>query len=412
MKIQFYNEDKLNVLHFQHNIYDLGKGYYEVLEREEFCQNLKQYIKRLFELGHSEIIFNILAKVGTCSIEHDNRHIRVKALGIVAYFSTLLNKKRDQDSFQAVVVILTKWLSKEREYHVSYEKIFIQIKAVVTKMFSLRLWGPSQPLVVVSRDIISGNIPTVTSFQRQVSKLHRDIADPQIINSLVMSCLESKESIQPATSSLLKALVPYSSESMIHGLFKCTGREKRLELINMIVAETDGVLPILVEKLKDKQPWYIVRNSMILLGNLEDPDLFSIARPFLSHPDSRVQSETINCIATLGGDNVAERLIASFTIINDAVKGQLINLLVPLHDPTIEIFFTDILEQRIPVPTIVREQLIVAICSNGLFHVSNRSITVLRDMAMTSEYVSVGFDPALDAARKLINKFDDIDNLS
>lgn len=412
MKIQFCNSDKLNVLHFQHKMYDFGNGYCEVLEQEDFHQNLTQYIKRLFDLDHKEIILNILSKLETCVLENNNDRVRLKALGIISDFATLLNAQKDKDFFQVVAKILTRWLSKEQKYQEGYGKIFKQIKAVIVKMLSLQLWGQSESLLVVSRDIISGSILTETSFKRQISKLHRDIADPTTINSLVKSFLESRDSPQTITCNVLKALVPYSSESMIHGLFKCSSREKRFKLLNMILVERDGLLPVLVEKLKDKQPWYVVRNSMILLGNLQDPDLYRFARPFLCHPDSRVQRETLNCISTLGGDNVSKRLIRSFSIINDDVKKQLIDHLVPLRDPAIGMLFVDILEQRVSASVAVREQLIMTMCTSGQAHLSSRGIALLREIVMGGEYLNIGFDPALDAARKLIKNVDEFDNLS
>lgn len=412
MKIQFCNGDKLNVLHFQHNIYDLGNGYCEVLEQEDFNQNLKQYIKRLFDLGHKDIIFNILNRLETCVIEHNSRRLRFKALGIISDFSSLLNGQKDKDLFQIVASILTKWLSKEQEYQEGYGKIFRQIKAVIVKMFSLRLWGMSESLLVVSRNITSGSISTEISFKRQVSKLHRDIADPVAINYLVKSFLQSKDSSQTITCTLLKALAPYSSEPMIHGLFKCSNREKRFKFLDMILVERNGVLQVLVEKLKDKQPWYVVRNSMILLGNLQDPDLYFFARPFLCHPDSRVQRQVLHCISTLGGNNVSKRLIRSFSIINEDVKVQLIDLLVPLNNPAIGVFFNDILEQKISVSTTVRQQLIIILCTSGQSHLSSRGIALLRGVVMGGEYVNIGSDPALDAARKLIKNSADVDNHS
>lgn len=412
MKIQLCNSDKLNVLHFQHNIYDLGNGYCEVLEKEDFYQELKHYIKRLFDLGHREVILNILNTLGICVIEHDNRQLRLKALGIISDFSNLLKEQKDNDFFEVVVNILTLWFSKEQEYHEGYESIFRQIKTVILKMFSLRLWGQTESLLVVSRDIVSGSISTEIPFKRQVSKLHRDIADPTTINSLVASFLTSKDADQAITCNVLKALVPHSSESVIHCLFKCGSREKRVTLLNMMLAERGGVLPILVEKLKDKQPWYVVRNSMILLGNLQDPDLYSFARPFLCHPDSRVQREALNCIATLGGENVSERLLGSCSLINDDVREHLIDHLIPLEDPAIGMLFVDILKGKMSVPVAAREKLIVAMCSSGQSHLSPGSIAVLKNIVKEGEYVSLGFDPALDASRKLLKTLSDIYNLS
>ena len=408
--MQVYNYDKLNVLHFQHQIYDLENGHFEVLAKGEFCRDLLQYLKRLFDLGHNNIIANILEKIGTCVVEHHNHVIKTKALGIIADFTCLLGGQKDKDLYRIVASILTRWLRREKEYHASYEKIFAQIKAMVIKMFSLRLWSQSEPLIAVSRDIASGSVPKDKLLQKHTSKLHRDVAEKKIIYSLIQVFLESKEPNRTVTGDLLKGLAPYSSEAMILGLFKCNRKDLRLTLLEMIQGESEGVLPILIKKLKDKQPWYVVRNSMILLGSLKDSDLYSFARPFLCHPESRVQCDVVNCIVALGGKDVSERLIAAFLVINDDVKKQLINLLEPLEDPNVGALFLDILEQRMTYSSKVREDLIQTICSSRHLQVSERVVKVLRDIVKESEYLSVDVDPSLEAARKLLQKFEDSDN--
>ncbi len=68
--------------------------------------------------------------------------------------------------------------------------------------------------------------------------------------------------------------------------------------------------------------------------------------------------------------------------------------------------------KKLFVSAAVREQLIISICSNGQSHLSPRCIEVVREIVKDGEYVSIGFDPALDAARKLIKKLDEVDNLS
>lgn len=400
MEIEFCKSDKMNVLYFQHNIYDFGNGHYEILDNDEFCKNLKQYMKCLFDLGHKEIVIKILNTLGACVVEKDTLRIRFKALAIVSSFSSLLMEKKDNEFFRKVVNIMTAWFAREQGYHAGYATILSQIKVVIRKMFSLKLWEQVESLLIVSREIISGSISTGILFKREVCKLHNDVADISTINSLIASFLTSKDQDHTSTCNVLKAMTPHSSGSMIHCLFKCGDREKRLKLLEMILEERGGILPVIVEKLRDKQPWYVVRNSMILLQNLQDPDLYLFARPFLAHPDSRVQREVLNCIVALGGDDVYQRLVGSISFLNDDVKEHLIDCLILLEDSSIEIFINDILEQRLSVPIAVREKLLVACGSTGKTHLSPESITRSRDMVMHGEKVGLGSKPALNIARK------------
>lgn len=103
--MQDCNLDKLNILYFQHTLYDLEKNHFEVLQSDEFCRDLQKYLKRLFEQGHENIITHILEKLGTC-IDHENCVLRAKALGVVTEFSKLLQLQRDKDFFHSIVLLL------------------------------------------------------------------------------------------------------------------------------------------------------------------------------------------------------------------------------------------------------------------------------------------------------------------
>ncbi|PHR30061.1 MAG: hypothetical protein COA36_01375 [Desulfotalea sp.] len=410
MPIKYH--DKLHLLHFQHAMYDLEKGYFEVLERGEFCRDLQHYLQRLLSLGHKKTVVNILEKVGTCVVEHKEYTLRLQAIGIVAEFTKLLRGQRDKDIFRIVAMIMSGWIRREREYHPGYELIFTHIGALIKKMFSLQLWHQAEPLVMVSRGVHCGTVPTDIKFKKIVNKLRRDIADQKTISVLIQSFLQSKNPDQVITGDLLKAMAPHSSAAMIHSLFKCTRKEIRLHLLKMIPEETEGVLPLLIERLKDKQPWYVVRNGMILLSFLGDPDLYSFARPFLCHPDSRVQGEVLRCIVALGGENVSDRLISAASTINDDVKCLLINLLSPLDDPNIQILFIETMEQRTTLPSMVRDELVRTICCSGKIHASQRGINVLRAIVREGDSMVVVYDPALDAARKLLGQLKDSDAVS
>jgi hypothetical protein len=50
--------------------------------------------------------------------------------------------------------------------------------------------------------------------------------------------------------------------------------------------------------------------------------------------------------------------------------------------------------------------------SNGFFYLCHRSKQFLREIVKGGEYVNIGIDPALDAARELVKRNDNIDNLS
>ncbi len=360
-----FDREKLEILFFQHKMYDLELGHYDVLANDDFCTDLTHYLSRLFSLGHKDIITSILERVGGCVASHKKHHVRAKAFTVITEFTALLSGQKDRELFQVVSKAVTGWIKNEKKSHSDQIRLFDQIVAIAKKMFSLQLWQQAEPMVSVSKQIATGVIPTDRFVQEEVSKLHRKIADKHAIQTMVQCFLETREPKKAAVGELLLALTPYSSEAMIHSLFKCNKKNTRLALLEMIPQDNDGVLPILIKKLKDRQPWYVVRNSMILRGALGDTDLYSFARPFLSHPDVRVQREAVACIASLGGAGVSERLVSAFPRVSDETKPFVVEQLQSFDGSHIESLFLDILEQRMSFQYDVREQLISSICSSG-----------------------------------------------
>lgn len=402
--MQVHNAETFNVLLFQHNIYDLELGYFEVLEKGDFCKDLQQYLKQLFKIGRKDIINNVLIQIGHCITDDKRSNLRVKALWVVTEFSCLLDGLKDKELFSLVSNILTGWLRRERRLQSTHVTLLNQIEVIVKKMFSLHLWSQAEPLVSVSRRIVAGVQPVDNLLKKEVTKLHSTIADQKAITLLVHSFLESKTHEDAVVGDLLQAMIPHSSDAMIQGLFKCSKKNKRLALLEMISQHREGVLPILIQKLKDRQPWYVVRNSMILLGSIGDADLYHFARPFLNHPDSRVQREVILCIVNLGGDQVADRLIVAFPRLNDQVKPTIVEKLSILNDFNIEAMFLDVLEQRVCFESTVREELIEKICSSGKINYSDRAITVLQNILMERESLASVCVSSSEHAKALLKR--------
>lgn len=410
--MQVYDPKKLGVLHFQHQMYDLENDHFEVLERDQFCNELQQYLTRLFDLGHNSVILRVLGKVGQCATDHPKQSLRENALLVVTEFISILNSQKDKEFYQVVTKILTDWLYRAREYYFGIEKIFSRIDAILRKMFSLQFWSESEALLSAVHSINCGKMVADKHFRNQVNKLHCGVADEKDIDSLIESFLNEKSPDHLVERKLLMALAPHSTEKMIEALIKSNNKVTRLTLLEMISEDVRGILPVLVEKLRDRQPWYVVRNCMIMLGAIGDPDLYPFASACLCHSDSRVHRQVLACIAALGGPEVAGRLISSFYIVNDDVKVSLIECLDDFDDPRIEEIYLSILEQRMNITLSVRDDIVLRICNSSHLRPSPRAVLVLNDIANESRYGFSEDDPVAQAVKNVLTGFENRDNLS
>ncbi|TKB05984.1 HEAT repeat domain-containing protein [Desulforhopalus sp. IMCC35007] len=407
-----YDPKKLEVLHFQHRMYDLGNGYFEVLASDQFCNELQQYLIRLFDLGHNHIILNVLGKVGQCAANHERYNLRERAILVVTEFASILDSQKDKEFYQAVAVILTEWLKRVEEYYIGLENVFVRVEAIIRKMLSLQFWSQAETLLSAVHKKNYERMTTDKRIRTQVNKLHCGVADEKNIDAIIESFLKEKSPAQIAERKLLLALAPHSTGKMIQALCKSTKKDSRLTLLEMILEDMSGVLPILMEKLKDRQPWYVVRNCLILLGAIGDPDLYPYASAFLCHPDHRVQRQVITCIVALGGEEVTERFIAAFHLVNDDVKVSLIECLDDFDDAKIEGIYLCILEQRKELPLSVREDLVCRISNSTRVHHLPRVVCLLKDIVNESRYRFVDNDPVVEAVNNVLIRLENCDNLS
>ena len=407
-----YDPKKLEVLHFQHQMYDLGNDHFEVLVSDQFCNQLQQYLNRLFELGHNRIILNVLGKVGQCATSHEICNLRERAILIVTEFTSILNSQKDKEFYQVVAAILTGWLKRVEDYYIGLESIFVRVEVIIRKMLSLQFWSQAEILLSAVHKMNCDRMTADRRIRTEVNKLHCGVADEQSIDTIIESFLKEKSPAQIAERKLLLALAPHSTGKMIQALCKSTKKDSRLTLLEMILEDMTGVLPILMEKLKDRQPWYVVRNCLILLGAIGDPDLYPYASAFLCHPDRRVQRQVIACIVALGGEEVAERFIAAFHLVSDDVKVSLIECLDDFDDSKIEGIYLCILEQRKEMSFSVREDLVCRISNSTRVHHLPRVVCLLKDIVNESRYRFADNDPVVEAVKNALIRFEQCDNLS
>lgn len=390
------NNIKSNMLYFQHNMYDLENGHFGVLLRRGFCDDLLLYLKRLFEIDSKNVLLRVLQKLGMCAASSDEFRLRVKSLLVVMDFAHVLRSKNDEELLGVVAEIAAGWLTKERVYQAGFKSLLGRVRDLAQKILSLKLYSLAEPLV---SSLKSGGEEGVKDEQlrREICRLHRQLVDPNAIQCLVQDY--SRGCCSAQSGQLLAAFRPYSSEPMIQTLIKSKKKEIRLSLLATLTDMKQGVLPVVLEKLWNRQAWYVVRNCIVLLGSLKDPDLYPFAQPFYYHPDPRVQRQVLHCTVELGGEAVVARLISSYDIICDDVKTDLVATLMDYNDPKIGDLYIKILENRSSLSPEVREQIIKMICQSRQLSASTKTISVLTDIMNEYDASILENEPLIDAVK-------------
>ncbi len=127
-------------------------------------------------------------------------------------------------------------------------------------------------------------------------------------------------------------------ESMVPAILTRLAEERHLSvrkrLMEMVVAVGRPAIPHLPAALLDRR-WFVVRNALLLLRRLKDPDLAERARPLVDHEDPRVVSEAVLSLVAAGNSGWVhglDRLLASD---DPSTFHEGIALAVKLHHPDV-----------------------------------------------------------------------------
>jgi HEAT repeat protein len=85
-------------------------------------------------------------------------------------------------------------------------------------------------------------------------------------------------------------------------------RWRRLQMLELLKRMGPICLPALLGALKDG-PWYLVRNALVVLGDLQAREGFEAVVPCLEHPEPRVVTAAVQALGRMGGAARAERLL-------------------------------------------------------------------------------------------------------
>lgn len=151
----------------------------------------------------------------------------------------------------------------------------------------------------------------------------RQLATPEMIDFLVDSLL-SESATEKARNALVRVLA-FLEEKSTRRIMDILARERvganrKLLASTLVLAGTTAV-PVLQEYLFDDR-WYVVRNAVVILGEIRHQETLVHLTPLLQHKDIRVRRETIRAMTKIGGQRAINILLQATTSNDQELRRQ------------------------------------------------------------------------------------------
>lgn len=142
---------------------------------------------------------------------------------------------------------------------------------------------------------------TSPEFQKVLGEAMLAVAHPPVVRKEIQRMEQARESQWLRHGHILVSLGAEVTPFLVQTLAETQSRRFRLRLLRAIKMVGKPAVRYLIKFLTDER-WFLLRNVLLLLGDLGDTSLVPVIKPFLEHPERRVREAALDALGKLGGE--------------------------------------------------------------------------------------------------------------
>ena len=383
----------------EENLAEFRTGNREILKEDLFAQNVAQFTFRLYQEEKRQEVLDVIDAVGSCC-EDDDPDLRTKAVSALTKLSGFLLGSYDMQVINNIFLYLVAWLKYEKNYIEGYGVACSQLHKITLKLFEDRkYWQEAEAFIVVLNQIQDGILEKSSTIRGMVSKLQESLATKDILQKLTNCYLKEKSDLKSVAETILTNLGRRAVVFLLNSLMHSEEKEERLQLVKLIPGAGNVVVPVMVECLKKSPPWYVVRNVVFIISEINNSSLYSLVQPYLSHRDIRVQQQVLSCIVKISGGKLKQRLIDALPKVRDELKMQIIMQIGHMSGEDVSEALLELLNSRKYFDQETYIELLVKICVALKFSPTKAVIDALNELIDERKKTAGPTDPVIVAAR-------------
>ena len=370
--------------HWQEFCQAVQLGQHEILAGEDRIDVVVTRLLRLLKTGDFSNLQAILTGIHACCGQGDD-HTRHHGLQIISrLLRSNQSSKLPAPLLRVVAQIFCRVVGGKSGEQQDISDTVKTYHSVVARMLSLALWGDLASFFTS----LHAAGPDASGAGSQIGRSFQPYRSSESIQKVVALLVTAFGKARAVDRLRIKEILQIFGDEavmpLIEELFQHRDKEVRIALFEVIPRRANIIVPGILKRLASKQPWYVLRNAILLLALLDDSGLFCMVKPFLKHPDHRVQKAVIDFVALVGSDDVRGDLVDAVLIVDDQLLPGLVLLLQQYGGEEVEAAFLALLSDRHQVAASVRDELVVRLCESGRLPATEKSLKIL-DKIITDE---------------------------
>lgn len=352
---------------------------FDVLLNDEFTESLASHIIKLYRGNQRKTAIQLLEQL-EASVCSESTPVRERSLIIILILSEHIFNNNISELSSIIARTTNNWLNFETEFIAGFEPVCQQIQKLAVQMLSTEQWYEVEQLIITINKISTKTLPKSNLIHGVVARIHEKMAAPEALEILLNAYLSESSQRRDVVENILINLGYQGSRFLVEKLVYSNDKDERLALVDLIPRVGGVIIPVLNQYLELEQPWFVIRNIIMIFSRLGDDTSYNDVDQYLSHPDIRVQQQVINCIEVLAGEHMRRRLIQALFVINDELKAHLVDQLVQFDGSDIETALLDLLDQRESFSNHIHNFLVAKLCGKLVSYPSPRTVNTLLNL--------------------------------
>ena len=279
-----------------------------------FAESFERLLKTGLRAKAEEIVKQLMQY-----LRDANPAYRQKALGLLIEAVDQINIETDSRLLEMVVADVVDQLSNRRETY-EYSELIAKLsdRCLVEKRYRLIA---DMSVAMASRRHVEGEVSTYDSMavKKALESLNRREVVDRLVEDLFKSDFETSTQIKRILTAVASEEVAMAlSQVVAHPLRQVRQQSLRvlaelgkaaLNVFSRIINDDDWFTRDAARQELPDAKWYVVRNSIFVLGSLKDQQAVLPLRLRTSDPDIRVRREIVSALEKIGGEESIDLLV-------------------------------------------------------------------------------------------------------
>ena len=340
----------------------IGNADYEAFVNAAAKESLPQVFMQMAAKGKHSVTDMLLKSMAEAIVD-DDPEIRKSVAAILSALDEKLESAGHTDLRIALSEIINQWVVFETEGSPEYEAAGTRMANLARQLISDGKTEKADEIIETYKRIASGDIEKNDAIKAEAEKVLQQISGKEVIDSLLQGFKKTGHNGQESIMQNLVTLGAKNIDPLLDRLGDSRDMSERNRMLQTITQIGPPAVPAIMQRLEQENPWYYVRNLVLLLGRLGNESHLEALERCLVFPDHRVQRETIKSIHAIGGADAGRMLLDHFERIDESLQAQTISVIGALrYEPAIPWLIDRLSAKMLTKKKIYREEILEKTC--------------------------------------------------